>query len=106
MLNKDDLFKPPTNEQDVEIPGKGTVRIRALTRAEALQVRGKSMPIDQLEQKLLSWAMIEPKLTENEVRKWQEMSVAGELEVVTQAIAKLSGMETTSPKEAMHNFRA
>ena len=44
-----------------------------------------------MEKKLLSLAMVDPKLTEEEVGEWQAASAAGELEPV-RAIMELSGL--------------
>lgn len=104
-VDKDALFKPRTTEEELDVPGIGTIRVRALTRSEALEIRGKELPIAEMEQKLLAWAMVEPTLTVDEVRRWQDASAAGELEPITTAIARLSGMETSAPKEAMRRFR-
>lgn len=104
-VDKAALFVNRLPEKDVEVPGVGTVRIRALSRAEVLNIRGKSFPIDEMERHLLSAALLEPKLTEGEVRKWQQASAAGELEPVTTEIMRLSGLEEAAAKEAVKQFR-
>lgn len=105
MIHKERLLTARLAERDVAIEGVGTVRIRALTRAQALSVRNVELERAELERRLLSWAMVDPELSEDEARAWQEASPAGELEVVTDAIAELSGMVETAPKEAMRTFR-
>jgi hypothetical protein len=104
-VNKEALFAPRLPEQDVEIPGVGTIRVRALTREEALTVRGREMPVDEMERRLLEAALIAPALTKGEVRLWQQACPAGELEPVTNAILELSGMTAEAPKEEMKQFR-
>lgn len=103
-VSKGDLLKARFGIEDVEIPGVGTVKVRALTRGEALQVQGQEMGIAEMEQKLIALAMVEPKLTEAEVKEWQDNSTAGEIQVVTEVIVRLSGMEQSAPKEAMKRF--
>ena len=92
--------------KDVEVPGVGTVQIRALTRAEALSVQGKTQDVALLEQKLVSMAMVDPDLTKDEVREWQENSTAGEIQIIVQAIVELSGMEGYAAKAAYADFRS
>lgn len=99
-MDKQELFKSLLAEEDVEVPGRGTVRVRALSRAQALHLRGTEMSHSKLERKLLSWAMVNPPLTESEVEQWQDASVAGEIETVSEAIIRLSGMEVSSGKDA------
>jgi hypothetical protein len=113
-VDKDLLLKPRLAEADVEIPGLGTVRVRALSRAEVLLVRkatDNAEGIDGpralvLERKMLATAMVDPVLTEAEVGQWQQASAAGELEPVTRRIQELSGMLETSAKEAVKEFEA
>ena len=104
-MNKELLFKPRLPESDVEVPGVGTVRVRGLSRAEALLVRDA---VDRAkgEQKILSLAMVDPKLTEAEVAAWQSASVALEIEAVTDKIMELSGMSESAAKEAVKEFEA
>lgn len=104
-IDKNALFAPRLPEEEFEISGVGSVRIRALTRAEMLRIRGKEMPVDEMERQLLSLALVAPKLTEDDVRKWQHASAAGELEPLTKAVMRLSGLEATAPKEAVKRFR-
>lgn len=111
-MDKDLLFKPRLPEADVDVPGLGTVRVRGLSRAEVMLVR-KATDTEHmdgpralvLERKMLATAMVDPELTEAEVGRWQQASVAGELEPVTHKIQELSGMLEGSAKEAVKTFR-
>lgn len=104
-MDKASLFQARLPEDSYEIPGVGTVRFRALTRGEALEVVGKELPYDEMERRLLSMAMVDPKLTEDEVRQWQAASPAGELEPICSAIQALSGLEEAAAKGAYQRFR-
>lgn len=106
MIGRDELFKARLTEQTFNIEDVGEVRIRSLSRSEALAVKGMELSWDQIERKMISMAMVDPKLTEEEVAKWQDASPAGELEPVTNAILALSGMTPESPKDAMRRFRS
>lgn len=104
-IGKAALLERRGNTEDVEVPGVGTVTVRGLTRSEALSIRGIELDELEAEAQLLALAMVEPKLTEDDVRAWQEASPAGEIGVVTAAVLKLSGMTADAPKEAVKGFR-
>lgn len=110
-VDKELLFKAALPEGEVDLPGKGSVRVRALTRAEVMRVRSSVKSIEdaikrvaELERKMLALAMVEPALTEEEVLRWQEASLAGEMEPVVQRVQELSGLIEGAAKEAYREF--
>ena len=103
-MDKDLLFKPRLTEADVELPGVGTLRVRALNRAEAMRVEG-TKGTEARERVILSLGMVDPELTEAEVGRWQQAAPAGELQPVALRIAQLSGLLEDAPKEAVETFR-
>lgn len=106
-ISKDALFTARSlPEEDVEIPGRGTVRVRACTRAE-VQAFHKAAGGDSGEAERLTLAagLVAPKITSGEARLWQEASPAGELRPVVAAITRLSGMDEGAAKEAVKTFR-
>lgn len=111
-LSRDDLFRLRLDTADVEIPGLGTVKIRALSREEVLGFRkirtdeGLNLGEDAaaMEAHMVSAALVDPKLTVEDAARWQAASPVGELEVLTDAIAELSGMNTGAAKEAVKRF--
>lgn len=96
------LLKPRLGEEEIEIEGVGVVRIRALTRGEVLRLTPQKMAMR--ERMMLTWGMVDPRMTEDEVAAWSKASPAGELERVTIAIARLSGLEVGQPKEVYKEF--
>lgn len=107
--DKDALFASSLPEADVDIPGKGTVRVRALTRAEAMsmqQVRPGPDRVAVIERKMLALALVDPEMTEAEVGRWQKASTAGEMERVGKKVQELSGMTDGAAKEAYREFEA
>lgn len=110
MLDKSTLLGKRLTEKDVEVPNVGTVRVRAISRAQALALgvipNGQPVTIDlaEAEQKLLSAAMVEPTLTREEVKEWQANSAAGEINVVFMAIIRLSGLAADLPKDVVKQF--
>lgn len=104
-MDKELLFKPRLPEEDIEIPGVGTVRIRGLSRHEGIHVSNANGP-EATERRALSLGMVDPALTEDEVGRWQRAAPAGELDPISEAITRLSGMAADSAKEAMREFTA
>ena len=103
-MDKKSLFARRLGTQAVELDA-GPIIVRALSREEAMSLRGKEMPLQVMERRLLSLAMVDPEMTEDDVRQWQEASPAGEIETVTNAVLALSGMEVRADREAYRRFR-
>lgn len=104
-IDKEALLQKRLGEEDVEIPGVGSVRVRALSRKEAVSIRGVGMEPEVLERKMLALALVEPVLTETEIEQWQESSDVGEIGNIVDRIIEISGMEVADPKELMRQFR-
>jgi hypothetical protein len=104
-FDKELLFKPTLPEADVVVPGKGTVRVRALTRLEAMSCK-ESEGTAAIERKMLAMAMLDPPMTEGEVKRWQEASAAGEMDVVSNKVSELSGMLPGTDKATYKEFEA
>lgn len=97
-MDIEQLFKPLLPEKDVEIPGRGTVRVRSLTRAEVHSMPKKD-PSDA-ERHFIAAGMVDPTMNTEDVRRWQESASPGEITVVVDAIGKLSGFTPDAEKEA------
>lgn len=89
-MDKSQLIRPTLQEEDVVIPGKGTVRVRGLTRKEMAKIQGMKGP--QAERVSLSIALVDPVLTLNDVNAWLDNSPAMECQPAVEAINRLSGM--------------
>ena len=104
------LLKPRITEHDFTIEGVGTVRVRALSRAEAhrAQRTGKNnAPIDLevMERRLIRMSMVLPKLTEAQVDLWMQAAPGGELTKLVNFITDISGMKIEeAEKEAYKEF--
>lgn len=101
-VSKDQLLKPRIGEATVTIDGIGELHIRALTRAQALEVQKLHASDDVLggENLLISLGVVRPALTADDVAAWAEAAPSGELQAVSVAIARVSGMTVDSGKEA------
>lgn len=104
-VNKEALLKAKFGIEEVEVPGVGTVEIRPLSRSEALALYGKEMDVAEMERQLISKAMTNPSLTEDEVKEWQDVAPAGQIQPVIEAIVTASGMEQHAAKAAYADFR-
>ncbi|HEX5120362.1 MAG TPA: hypothetical protein VFW65_34705 [Pseudonocardiaceae bacterium] len=100
-MDKSLLTKARLAEEDVELPGVGTVRVRALSRAEAMKVTDRELPVARMEQVLLSMAMVDPVMSEADVAEWQTAAPGGELEPVVEVIQRLSGLEKKAAKSGV-----
>lgn len=90
----------------VEVDGVGKVEVRGLTRAEALTVQSAGeLDAAEMECRLIALAMVDPSLSEDEVRQWQSVAPAGELEPVSAAIQELSGMKARAVGTEMARFQ-
>lgn len=107
MIDKSQLTsKREESTAEVDLPSLGgSVKVRGLTRAEALRVQGKQMDSLEAERRLLHLAMVDPLMSEEEVRQWQHVAPAGELQPISDAILRLSGMTADAVKEAVKSFR-
>src|SRR5690349_14814183 len=105
--SKADLLKGRSegNRREVTLPSGASVVVRGLTRQEALGVDGEEMDALELERRMLSCALVDPVMTEDEVGEWQAVASAGELGPLVDAILDLSGMTTEAPNRAARRFR-
>lgn len=91
-------------EAEVEVPGLGVVRVRGLSRAEVIYLQSAKGPA-AVEQRTVALGLVEPTMTEDDVKQWQRVSVGGELNPVTERIGQLSGMMPGADKEAYKSVR-
>src|SRR5689334_19532258 len=106
-MDKEALFRPRLEQADVEIPGVGTVTVRALTRWELLTAGHgvKEGNVLELERRMLAYGMVEPALTESEVGEWQKVCPANEIQPILAKINELSGVGKDAHKEAYKSLR-
>src|SRR5689334_10157917 len=104
MIDKAALLAPRLAEQDVPVGDLGTVRIRALSRAEVADIQAQELESAALEAQMLATALVEPAMTVPEVAAWQAAAAGGEFEPIVKAVLALSGMAVTSEKEVVQQF--
>lgn len=103
-VSKGALKAPRLEEDDVEIPDVGIVRVRGLNRIEAVlvaEVDGTA----RRERKILRHGLVNPKMSEAEIEQWQMQAPGGELEPVVRRITELSGLADGSSKSGVPRAR-
>lgn len=90
----------------VELDGVGTVTVRGLSRYEMF-LASKVGAGDDLKQErfILAAAMVDPKLTEDDVEAWQKASPPGEINEVAKKVNELSGIGEGAGKSDVPDVR-
>lgn len=105
-LDLDLLIKPNLSEDDHDIPDRGRIRIRAMSREEMYTLRKRAAVkkgSDELDNALyerlvVTTCVVNPALDINAARAWQQGSDAGELSGVVEAIISLSKLDEGADK--------
>lgn len=82
--------------EDVQIGDVGAVTVRALTRGEVKACKAKDP--DEIECEMISVALVDPVMTPAEVAAWLDGAPAGDSVAVSEAVARLSGLEEGAQK--------
>lgn len=94
----DQILDTDLPEEDVEVRPGVWMRVRALTRAEMIRSGRLEENRARQEQFLVSIASIKPKLTEEDVARWQRASRFMELEKIGRKINELGGIGKDAAK--------
>jgi hypothetical protein len=97
-VDKAALLAPRLPEDDIEIPGVGTIRVRALSRAEAMKVQ--RLPAKDRDAHQIALGMMDPPMSVDDVKQWAAASPAAEMEAVSRRIAELSGVLTEGAQKS------
>lgn len=106
LASVDDLLAADLDDSRVVVlPKLGrSVRIRGLTRDEAIKI-ADTKGSGEREKRMVTWAMVEPELTYQQVEAWFRKASAGDLQFLTAEIAKQSGLTDEAEKESFARFR-
>lgn len=102
LITTDELFEPHLAEEDFEVRPGRKMRIRALSRMEMMRSGKLEDNRPKQEQFLLATAVLAPKLTEDDVARWQRAANFMEVELVARAINRLSGVGRDAAKSDLH----
>jgi len=86
-------------ESDAEVRGKGTVRVRGLSRWELLAGKGIE-DRTAYEAYIVATGMVAPAMTPAAVEAWMRKALATDFEDVTDKITGLSGMDEGAERAA------
>ena len=104
-MDKETLLAAVLPERTVDLDGVGKITVRSLSRAEVLAIRAREIgDAAELERVVLAAAMVDPEMTEDDVRAWQEVSSPEVIEDVASAVLDLSGMRREAVKEQIQRF--
>lgn len=102
-MDKFDLFKGSFEEEDVELPGKGTVRVRALSRAEMQKlmnpIKGQEPTGLEVEIRMVVMGMVDPELDIDDAKLWSQKGTPGEWKKVCATITRLSKGDMNDEEE-------
>jgi hypothetical protein len=104
-LTREAILARKRGNDVIELPdGSGTVEVRGLNRREAMHVAGIE---DHYERDvyLISAGMVDPVMTEDDVRAWGEEDDTGTLEAVSRRIGELSRMVEGAGKSSVSRAR-
>lgn len=99
IVSKEALTTSRLRGEIFPVPGVGNVRIRSLSRAEALQLEHAGSEATK-QAMIVKFGVAEPALTIAEVNDWFEAAGAGELQGLLDRLAELSGLKEEAPKAA------
>lgn len=94
IISKEVFLKGHLPEDTIEVPEIGTIRIRALSRAEALA--STELVAGEREAQVLAWGLADPAITKEEAQQWRETTMPGVVNAVAYEILVLSGMTESS----------
>lgn len=94
------------NTDIVDLDGVGAVTVRGLSRFEFL-IAQKNHPDDNLKQEryILSRAMVDPEMTEDDIAAWQKASGPMEINEVANVVNRLSGIGKGADKSGVDGVR-
>ena len=97
----DDLFEmddPTSATADVMLPRGKRVKVRGMTRYELMLTRKGTEDAAEIERRMISMCLIEPRMTGAQVDRWQKSTGPMVMAPVTEAIRRLSGLGDDADK--------
>lgn len=91
MLTREEILAKAVDQEVVTLPSGGQVKVRGLTRDEALEVQ-EAEGTAARDNVTIARGLVEPTLTVDEVAAWAQSAPAADSIEISRAIARLSGM--------------
>lgn len=100
------LTKQRAGEEDLLLPSGMLVRVRGLSRGEVFMMQksradGGIKTEQAWEQRMVSLALLQPRLTEEQVMDWQQGPAGGDMEDLTRKIQYLSKLDDGADKSGV-----
>lgn len=95
MLDREAFLKSSPPERVVEL-STGSVRVRGISRAEALTLKGQDLSV--LEPRIIQFGLVEPELSAADVDEWYLHANCLDVDIMVRAISELSGLSAAAPK--------
>lgn len=95
MIEKELLLKARLFEEDYDIPGVGTIRLRCLSWEECIALQAwttEGRPAAEVYARALHLAMVDPALTEEEAAAWLRATTGDEIETLFTHIVRKAGL--------------
>lgn len=103
-LTREQILARRRGEDVVELPGGGTVKIRALTRDEVLELDDAETAAERSNM-IISRGLIDPALTVDDVAQWGREADAGDLTIISEEIARISRLTEGAGKRGVARAR-
>lgn len=104
-LTREQILARKTGRGKATLPDGSTVGIRALTRDEVLEMNDLDLGHTDRSNFIIARGMTDPEMSIADVAAWGAEADAGDLTVVSEAIAQLSGLTPGAGKEAYKSTR-
>jgi len=91
VLTREEILAKAVGHEVVDLPSGGQVKVRGLTRDEALQVQEANGTAAR-DNTTIALGLVEPALSVEEVATWAKTAPAADSIEISRAIARLSGM--------------
>lgn len=106
MIDKELFLKTSSAERVVDIPGKGEVRIRSISRGEARHMYSmRESDPDGVDGWLLSKCLVDPVIGQEEATAFLDAAPLAEAAAVLLPILELCGLVEDSAKKTYAQFR-
>lgn len=101
MIDKETFLKAVLPEETLSLPGVGDVRVRGLTRQEAVNLSHAKGNVPALECLIIKLGLVEPVLTSDEIKTWYESSPSGLTDLIVNAVTRLSSLDEGAAKSGL-----
>lgn len=102
IISKEALLKGNLPEEVVTVEGLGVVRVRSVSRDEYMRLRQSDATGWEIG--LVTFGLVEPALTEDEVREWRAAVTPQVFDDLAGEVLRVSGLRKTSVGEAKRSF--